>query len=67
MDSCHDQIHPASTPLPKKKQNHDMLLSIQNKFEKEMKWKDKKKKKKAAKNISCILTILHCNGICLVG
>jgi len=46
MDSCHDQIHPASTPLPKKKQNHDMLLSIQNKFEKEMKWKDKKKKKK---------------------
>jgi hypothetical protein len=43
-----------------------MLLSIQNKFEKEMKWKDKKKKK-AAKNISCILTILHCNGICLVG
>jgi hypothetical protein len=37
MDSSQDQIHPASTPLPNKKQNHDMLLPIQNKLEKEMK------------------------------
>lgn len=44
MDSCQDQIHPASTPLPKKKQNHDMLLPRQKQLEKEMKWKDEKKK-----------------------
>lgn len=59
MDSCQDQIHPASTPLPKKtKPWYAAIYTKEIGKRTEM----KRQKKKKTKNISCILTILHCNG-----